>query len=381
MSSQTPRRVFIFTLLVLFSSLAITISAQAEPNQAPPTTTAHGTCSGPAVGGKCHSVPRALRLKLIAIPSILVASMAGVCLPLVSRSVPALRPDRNLFVVVKAFASGVILGTGYMHVLPDSFNDLTSPCLPRRPWAEFPFAAFVAMLAAVFTLMVDSLMLSFHTRGKGKGSAAVAHHGRDSPPLPQGNCHGHGHLADMSREPARTEGAVDNVVDDVEAGRTQLLRNRVIVQVLEMGIVVHSVVIGLGMGASQNVCTIRPLVAALCFHQLFEGMGLGGCILQAEYGARLRSVLVFFFSTTTPFGIALGLALTRVYSDSSPTALIVVGLLNAASAGLLHYMELVNLLAADFMGPKLQGSVRLQLVSFLAVLLGAGGMSVMAKWA
>lgn len=52
------------------------------------------------------------------------------------------------------------------------------------------------------------------------------------------------------------------------------------VQVLEFGIVVHSVVIGLSMGASENPCTIRPLVAALCFHQMFEGMGLGGCILQ-----------------------------------------------------------------------------------------------------
>jgi zinc transporter 1/2/3 len=153
------------------------------------------------------------------------------------------------------------------------------------------------------------------------------------------------------------------------------------VQVLEMGIVVHSVVIGLGMGASQSVCTIRPLVAAMCFHQMFEGMGLGGCILQAEYGARMKSGLVFFFSTTTPFGIVLGLALTKVYRDNSPTALIVVGLLNAVSAGLLHYMALVELLAAEFMGPKLQASARLQLVCFLAVLLGAGGMSVMAKWA
>ena len=95
----------------------------------------------------------------------------------------------------------------------------------------------------------------------------------------------------------------------------------------------------------------------------------------------MRAGLVFFFSTTTPFGIALGLALTRVYRENSPTALVVVGLLNAASAGLLHYMALVELLAADFMGPRLQGSVRLQLLSFAAVLLGAGGMSVMAKWA
>ena len=53
-----------------------------------------------------------------------------------------------------------------------------------------------------------------------------------------------------------------------------------VVQVLELGIIVHSVIIGLSLGASDNPCTIRPLVAALCFHQMFEGMGLGGCILQ-----------------------------------------------------------------------------------------------------
>ncbi|XP_040378762.1 fe(2+) transport protein 1-like [Oryza brachyantha] len=328
--------------------------------------------------GACHDVPKALRLKLIAIPAILVSSVVGVCLPLFARSVPALRPDRNLFVVVKAFASGVILATGYMHVLPDSFSSLGSPCLPRKPWSDFPFAAFVAMLAAVSTLMVDSLMLTYYNRtrrsssssGAAGDTAAVADH---ESPDQAAHWHGHGHSHGMAVAVAKP--------DDVEATQVQLRRNRVVVQVLEMGIVVHSVVIGLGMGASQNACTIRPLVAAMCFHQMFEGMGLGGCILQAEYGARMRSALVFFFSTTTPFGIALGLALTRVYRDDSPTALVVVGLLNAASAGLLHYMALVELLAADFMGPRLQGNVRLQLAAFLAVLLGAGGMSVMAKWA
>ncbi|AQK63770.1 hypothetical protein ZEAMMB73_Zm00001d013525 [Zea mays] len=77
---------------------------------------------------------------------------------------------------------------------------------------------------------------------------------------------------------------------------------------------------------SQNVCTIRPLVTVMCFHQLSEGMGLGGCILQAKYVARMKAGLVFFFSTTTPFGIALELALTKMYRENSPTTLIVVGL-------------------------------------------------------
>ncbi|CAM0875525.1 unnamed protein product [Alopecurus aequalis] len=333
-------------------------------------------CADPAVDGACHNVPKALRLKLIAIPTILISSVIGVCLPLFARSVPALQPDRSLFSIVKAFASGVILSTGYMHVLPDSFNNLNSPCLPQKPWRDFPFTTFVAMLAAVFTLMVDSLMLTFYNRKKKGGAssppstAAVADH---ESPEQGGHWHTHGH--------GHGHGTALAKPDDAEAGQMQLRRNRVVVQVLEMGIVVHSVVIGLGMGASQSVCTIRPLVAAMCFHQMFEGMGLGGCILQAEYGTKMKAGLVFFFSTTTPFGIALGLALTKVYKDNSPTALIVVGLLNAASAGLLHYMALVELLAADFMGAKLQGSVRLQLICLLAVLLGAGGMSVMAKWA
>ena len=102
---------------------------------------------------------------------------------------------------------------------------------------------------------------------------------------------------------------------------------------------------------------------------------------QAEYGIIMKSILVFFFSVTTPFGIALGIALTKVYSDNSPTALIVVGVLNASSAGLLNYTALVDLLAADFLGPKLQASAKLQGWAYAAVLLGAGGMSVMAKWA
>ncbi|KAJ3685399.1 hypothetical protein LUZ61_014563 [Rhynchospora tenuis] len=321
--------------------------------------------------GICHNKPKALRLKIIAIAAILIASMIGVCLPLVTKSVPALHPDRNLFVVVKAFASGVILATGYMHVLPDSFNDLQSPCLPENPWHKFPFTTFIAMLSAVCTLMVDSLMLTFYNRNK-KGSSDIGAVVSSESPM-EFHGHGHGHCHG---------GAMEVVGHDIEESKkVALRRNRVIAQVLELGIVVHSVVIGLGMGASQNLCMIRPLVAALCFHQLFEGMGLGGCILQAEYGLKMKSILVFFFSVTTPFGIALGIALSNVYRDGSPTALIVVGVLNASSAGLLNYTALVDLLSADFLGPRLQGNVRLQMIAFVAVLLGVGGMSLMAKWA
>lgn len=69
-------------------------------------------------------------------------------------------------------------------------------------------------------------------------------------------------------------------------------------QVLELGILVHSVIIGVSLGASQSSSTIRPLLAALSFHQFFEGIGLGGCIVQVIIFStnRFNIVFNFFFS-------------------------------------------------------------------------------------
>lgn len=95
----------------------------------------------------------------------------------------------------------------------------------------------------------------------------------------------------------------------------------------------------------------------------------------------MKATMVLFFSATTPLGPVLGIGLSKIYSETSPTSLIVVGLLNASSAGLLNYMALVDLLAADFLGPKLQSNMKLRIWSYVAVLLGAGFISLMAKWA
>ena len=88
-----------------------------------------------------------------------------------------------------------------------------------------------------------------------------------------------------------------------------------------------------------------------------------------------------FFAVTTPIGIVVGMGISDTYDESSPTALIVQGVLNAASAGILIYMSLVDLLAADFMHPKMQSNTGLQIIAHISLLLGAGLMSLLAKWA
>ncbi|XP_015080970.1 zinc transporter 5-like [Solanum pennellii] len=302
----------------------------------------------------------ALKYKMAALASILVASSIGVIIPVLGKAIPALSPERNLFFIVKAFAAGVILSTGFIHVLPDAYESLTSPCLAEHPWGDFPFSGFIAMVSALATLMVDTYANSYYSKKNLKNGVVVAQSGDEG-----GVVHPHSH------------GSGSMMVDS----ESELLRYRVISQVLELGIIVHSVIIGIALGASESPKTIKPLVAALTFHQFFEGLGLGGCIAQAKLKSRTIAIMALFFSLTTPIGIGIGLGITNVYDENSPTALIVEGVFNSASAGILIYMALVDFLAADFMNPRMQGNGKLQLGANISLLLGAGLMSMLAKWA
>ncbi|CAJ2668421.1 unnamed protein product [Trifolium pratense] len=323
---------------------------------------------------------KALFYKIAALISILIASAIGVFIPLLGKVIPALSPEKNIFFVIKAFAAGVILSTGFIHVLPDAFENLTSPCLNEHPWGDFPFTGFVAMCTAMGTLMVETYATAYFQNqyskkapAQGESHVAVSdvekeageHHGHVNVHTHASHGHAHGRVSlDQNSDPS-----------------LELLRHRVISEVLELGIIVHSIIIGISLGASESPKTIRPLVAALTFHQFFEGMGLGSCITQANFKNLSITLRGLFFALTTPAGIGIGIAISSVYDENSSTALIVEGIFNAASAGILIYMALVDLLAADFMNPRMQKSGRLRLGCNLFLLLGAGCMSLLAKWA
>lgn len=88
-----------------------------------------------------------------------------------------------------------------------------------------------------------------------------------------------------------------------------------------------------------------------------------------------------FFAITTPLGISIGTAIASVYNPNSPGALVVEGILDSVSAGILVYMALVDLIAADFLSKRMSCNFRLQLMSYSMLFLGAGLMSSLAIWA
>lgn len=85
----------------------------------------------------------------------------------------------------------------------------------------------------------------------------------------------------------------------------------------------------------------------------------------------------------TPIGQAIGLATHTLYSPNSEVGLLVVGTMNAISAGLLIYASLVELLSEDFLSDEswrvLRG--RKRVIACLLVFGGAFCMSLVGAWA
>ncbi|AEO64330.1 uncharacterized protein THITE_2042204 [Thermothielavioides terrestris NRRL 8126] len=155
------------------------------------------------------------------------------------------------------------------------------------------------------------------------------------------------------------------------------------ITLLEGGILFHSVFVG--MTVSITIDGFVVLLIAILFHQVFEGLGLGSRIAAVPYPRRsIRPwLLVVAFGTTAPIGQAIGLIARDSYDPNSAFGLIIVGVFNAISAGLLLYAALVDLLAADFLSEEANATLtkKDRILAFGCVILGAIGMSIVGAFA
>ncbi|KAI0688483.1 Zinc/iron permease, partial [Cerioporus squamosus] len=138
-------------------------------------------------------------------------------------------------------------------------------------------------------------------------------HGIDGEDHDSGHGHGYGHMHD---------GSVDEECanDPGESTETKVGQRRQVIGilVLQLGIMIHSLVIGLTLSITSG-SEFTSLVIAIVFHQLFEGLSLGIRIAglptrDSEHGFHilpgrtLKPLLAATFAITTPLGIGIGLA-------------------------------------------------------------------------
>jgi zinc transporter 1/2/3 len=153
---------------------------------------------------------------------------------------------------------------------------------------------------------------------------------------------------------------------------------------LEMGILFHSIFIGMSLAVAVGNDFIVLLIA-IVFHQTFEGLALGVRIADIKWRARALQpwLMAVAYGCTTPGGMAIGIATHTLYSPNSEIGLLVVGIMNAVSAGFLVFASLVELMSEDFLSDQswqiLRGKKRV--VACVLVFAGAFLMSLVGAWA
>lgn len=300
--------------------------------------------------------PGLLGLRLGGLFGILLISTAGVFIPFFTYKAKL----NSVYFLLRAFAAGVVLTTGYVHVLGDAFPILTDPCLG---WSTtYPWAMTIATAASLATFNLEWVLhKTFHQRLMRNAEGQAMKQPDAEAPMPEAT-------GDLARTTDRNT-------------RLKTMKSIVVSYTFEAGIIFHSIFIGITLGISSHADTVRALMIALFFHQGNEGLALGVLFVKAGYSKTKYVLLAAAFIVVTPVGVAIGIAVSNNYNGESKAALGSEGVFDAVSAGILIYNGLCDLILPTFSDDELPPSWTMQVAGFGALYTGAAIMALIGKWA
>ncbi|OSX65117.1 hypothetical protein POSPLADRAFT_1134396 [Postia placenta MAD-698-R-SB12] len=305
-------------------------------------------------------------LRIASVFIVMATSMFGALFPVVSRRTKWLnvRIPFAVFQVAKYFGSGVIIATAFIHLLDPAISALGSSCLPSS-WAEYPYALALCLVSIYMIFLIEVFAFRFGTRMLKKIGMTAVKDGQSIKATP-------GEGEELESLPQLEKGVPVSPIAQVLG-----------IAVLEFGVLLHSVFVGLTLAVTAN---FKILFVVIIFHQMFEGLGVGSRLAYMDLPPRYSYVPILgacLYGITTPVGIAAGLGVRASYNPHSTTADIVGGILDAFSSGILIYTGLVELMAHEFVFNKdmIEGPTRNLVFTLGCMLLGAGLMSLLGKWA
>ncbi|CAE7223152.1 unnamed protein product [Rhizoctonia solani] len=304
-----------------------------------------------------------------------------------------LQTPRVVFFIGKHFGTGVILATALIHLLKDAFENMSKAHVNSR-WGKYEsWPGLIIMSALLFIFLVEYISTVYveYIAEQSAPSGPQESQPQNDPTAPKRPGLEHVHTDCLHGEVHVSEGEATRIVG---------------VFVLQLGIMLHSIVVGFTL-AVTNGAEFTSLLIALVFHQLFEGLSLGvrisslrptmfaphhsssngseaSPLLPSSRRSKARAfptlplLLATLFALATPAGMLVGILLRTAPQD----AFLVRGLASAVSAGLLIYASCVELLAGDFVAdPKMRkAGLKRQIAALASLLAGAAGMAIIGIW-
>ncbi|KAJ5083100.1 hypothetical protein N7532_012143 [Penicillium argentinense] len=335
----------------------------------------------PCVTGNEYDGRMGLRVSSIFV--IMVGSMFGAIFPVVARRFGGSGIPSWAFFVAKYFGSGVIIATAFIHLLAPAEEALRNSCL-TGPITEYSWVEGIILMTIVVMFFMELMVIRYAQFGQ-----------NDQPDVED---HRHGQIDDDENATPEDGNRVMQRCDNSDRSRwhqdaeisekamavEQYMAQLTSIFILEFGIVFHSVFIGLTLAVSGEEFTTLYIV--IVFHQTFEGLGLGSRLATLPW-PRSKSltpyVLGIIYGFSTPIAIAIGLGVRKTYPPTGRTTLIVNGVFDSISGGILIYVGLVELMAHEFMfTPSMRRApIRTVLAAFLLLSSGTALMALLGKWA
>lgn len=251
--------------------------------------------------------------KVISFVSIFLTGLLGgglaVWLAASSRS-------ERFFSLGSAFAGGIFLGAGLIHMLPDAREGFQAAV----PGYAFPWVALICACGFLLVLFLERVVLRGH----------------------------HSVEKSVGRE---------NEIS---------LYPYVIVVVLSL----HSVIAGIALGTEQRVVQALVILIAILAHKGSAAFALGVSLQRGGVSRGRVMHIVCFFSLMTPFGILMGSGLTALLTGR--TEQFTASVFDALAAGTFLYVAVVDIIGEEFAGPKDR------LFKFILLTFGLGFMAVLA---
>jgi solute carrier family 39 (zinc transporter), member 1/2/3 len=259
-----------------------------------------------------------MNVELIKLISVFVIFGTGILGGVFSGLVSASKKSALLFSWGNAFAGGVFLGAGLIHMLPDAQSGFKSIVGD----VDYPWFALICGFGFLFIFFLERVLLN------------------------------HSHEA--------------NIEESSDS------KKALFPYVLMFILSIHSIITGIALGIENQMTQAAVILLAVLAHKGTASFALGVSLLRSNTSKKKFYSMISFFSFMTPLGVILGYLFSILLSGNAEQRF--EAIFDALAAGTFLYIAIVDILNEEF-------ATRKKLISkFFFLLIGFGIMAVIAIW-
>ncbi|CAL4939925.1 unnamed protein product [Urochloa decumbens] len=263
------------------------------------------------------------------------------------------------------FAGGVFLGTALMHFLSDAnetFEDL-------MPDSGYPWAFMLACAGYVVTTLADVVISHVVSRGR---TAAAGNGGAEL--LEEGKVRATNGTS-SEPQPAEAHGSSDHSVASMLRNASTLGDSVLLIAALCF----HSVFEGIAIGVAETKADAWKALWTISLHKIFAAIAMGIALLRMLPNRPFLSCFAyaFAFAISSPIGVAIGIVIDATTQGKVADWIFAISM--GLATGIFVYVSINHLLSKGYK-PRRSVAVDTPVGRWLAVVLGVAVIAVVMIW-